>query len=218
MYDFASVELGKAKYLVWQRINMQPCHKLHSDFQTCLKLDCMLAVEMPQLHHVHHKVVFPINIHKLSCSLSRKDYNAERNINMLKPFAMTDVKVKAKTRKGQQRSLWAVRSIPDRKAPAPMLKDIPESFASIAPMWERKGGGIVMEDVGALKGLAGRLATAIEARLSAHYREMKKAALQHPSDVAAYLVLREVDEKACMEVPRLRLRALDFGIKALLEK
>ena len=42
--------------------------------------------------------------------------------------------------------------------------------------------------------------------------------VSHPSDVAAYLVLREVDEKACAEAPGLRLRALDFGVKALLEK
>jgi hypothetical protein len=137
---------------------------------------------------------------------------------MLKPFANADVKLKAKPRKGQQRSLWAVRSIPDRKTPAPMLKDVPESFVSIAPMWERKAARITMEDVSVLKGLAGRLAAAIESRLSANYREARKASLQHPSDVAAYLTLREVDEKACAEVPRLRLRALDFGVKALLEK
>lgn len=137
---------------------------------------------------------------------------------MLTPFTNADVKLKAKTRKGQQRSLWAVRSIPDRKVAAPMLRDVPESFASISPLWERNGSRIGMEDVCALKGLAGRLAACIEARLADHYRETKKATLQHPSDVAAYLVLREVDEKACAEVPRLRLRALDFGMKALLEK
>lgn len=137
---------------------------------------------------------------------------------MLKPFAMTDVKAKAKRRKGQQRSLWAVRPIPDQKTSIPMLKDVPESFASIAPMWESKASRIGMEDVGALKSLTGRLAASIEARLVDHYRETKKAALQHPSDVAAYLTLREVDEKACVEVPRLRLRALDFGVTALLEK
>jgi len=137
---------------------------------------------------------------------------------MLLPFTNADVKLKAKPRKGQQRSLWSVRTIPGRKTAAPMLKDVPESFASIAPMWERKGNRIGMEDVGALKGLAGRLAASIEARLADHYRETKKATLQHPSDVAAYLVLREVDEKVCAEVPRLRLRALDFGVKALLEK
>ncbi len=144
--------------------------------------------------------------------------NYSKGTIMLKPFAMTDVKLKTKPRKGQQRSLWAVRSIPDRKTPAPMLKDVPENFASIAPMWERKAARITMEDVDALKVVSGRLAAAIESRLSAYYRETRKASLQHPSDVAAYLVLREVDEKASVEVPRLRLRALDFGIKALLEK
>jgi len=99
-----------------------------------------------------------------------------------------------------------------------MLKDISESFTSIAPMWERKAVRIPLEEIGTIKGVAGRLAAAIESRLSSYYREMKKATLQHPSDVAAYLVLREVDEKASSEVPRLRLRALDFGVKALLEK
>ncbi len=137
---------------------------------------------------------------------------------MLKPFAMTDVKVKTRPRKGQQRSLWAVRSIPDRKTAAPMLKDIPENFSSIAPLWEPRATRVTVEDIGAITGMAGRLAAAIESRLSVHYRETKKAALQHPSDVAAYLVLREVDEKACAEVPRLRLRALDFAVKALVEK
>lgn len=137
---------------------------------------------------------------------------------MLTPFAMTDVKIKSKPRKRQQRSLWAVRSIPDRKAATPMLKDVPESFASIAPMWERKGSQIDMADIAALKGLAGRLTASIEARLADHYRETKKAALQHPSDVAAFLTLLEVNEKALLEVPRLQMRALDFGVKALLEK
>lgn len=137
---------------------------------------------------------------------------------MLKPFAMADAKARSTARKGQQRSLWAVGSITDKKAPAPRLKDVPDSFVSIASMWERKTARITVEEIGALKAVAGRLAAVIELRLSAHYREMKKAALQHPSDVAAYLVLREVDEKACAEVPRLRLRALDFGVKALLEK
>lgn len=137
---------------------------------------------------------------------------------MLKPFTTADAKVKAKPRKGQQRSLWSVRAITDRKTTAPMLKDVPESFVSIAPMWERKTTRITVEEISILKGVAGRLAAAIESRLSAHYRETRKAALQHPSDVAAYLALREVDEKACAEVPRLRLRALDFGVKALLEK
>lgn len=137
---------------------------------------------------------------------------------MLKPFAITDVKLKAKPRKGQQRSLWSVRAIPDRKTTAPMLKDISESFVSISPMWERKASRMVMEDVGALKALAGSLAASIEARLADHYHQTKKASLQHPSDVAAYLTLREVDEKVLSEVPRHRLRALDFGVKALLAK
>jgi hypothetical protein len=137
---------------------------------------------------------------------------------MLKPFAMTDVKVKSRPRKSQQRSLWSVGAISGRKASARTLKDFPESFASVLPMWERKASPMPVEDIGALKGLAGRLAAAIEARLSAHYRETRKAALQHPSDVAAYLALREVDEKALLEVPGFRLQALDFGVKALLEK
>ena len=137
---------------------------------------------------------------------------------MLTPFTTADAKVRAKPRKGQQRSLWAVGAISDRAEPAPMLRDIPESFASIAPMWERKATRITMEDISKFKVVSGRLASAIESRLSAHYHETKKATLQHPSDVAVYLVLREVDEKVCAEVPRLRLRALDFGIKALLVK
>ncbi|PKN09921.1 MAG: hypothetical protein CVU73_02990 [Deltaproteobacteria bacterium HGW-Deltaproteobacteria-8] len=137
---------------------------------------------------------------------------------MLKPFATTDAKIKSKPRKGQQRSLWSVGAISDRKASSRTLKDVPESFVSIAPLWERRAAGITVEQIGALKGVAGRLAAAIEARLAACYRETRKAALQQPSDVAAYLVLREVDEKALAEVPRFRLQALDFGIKALLEK
>jgi len=137
---------------------------------------------------------------------------------MLTPFAPSDAKAKAKPRKGQQRSLWAVRSITDRKTSTPLLKDVPESFASIAAIWEPNSAKITIENLGAIQSLASRLAAAIESRLSAHYRETKKAALQHPSDVAAYLVLREVDEKARAEVPRLRLKALDFGVTALLEK
>ncbi len=137
---------------------------------------------------------------------------------MLKPFTTADAKVKTKPRKGQQRSLWSVRAITGRNTTAPILKDVPEIFADVAVMWERKVARIKVEDVDALKAVAGRLATAIESRLGAHYKEMKKAARQHPGDVAAYLTLREVDEKACAEVPRLRLRALDFGVKALLEK
>jgi hypothetical protein len=137
---------------------------------------------------------------------------------MLTPFATTDAKVKAKPRKGQQRSLWSVGAIADRRATSQTLKDLPESFASITPLWERRAARIPVEEIGALQRVAGRLAAAIEARLSACYRETRKAALQQPSDVAAYLVLREVDEKALAEVPRFRLQVLDFGVKALLEK
>jgi hypothetical protein len=137
---------------------------------------------------------------------------------MLKPFATADAKVKARPRKGQQRSLWSVGAISDRKPCLRTLKELPESFASIAPLWERKAARIRVEEIGALQGVAGRLAAAIEARLSACYRQTRKAALQQPSDVAAYLVLREVDEKALAEVPGFRLQALDFGVKALLEK
>lgn len=144
---------------------------------------------------------------------------------MLTPFSTTDaklgVRLKAKARKGQQRSLWSVGAIAERKGVPVLLRDVPESFASLTPMWERQVArqkSLQMEDLAAFKGAAGRLASAIEARLSAHYREMRKAALQHPSDVAAYLALREVDEKALLEVPGFRLQALDFGVKALLEK
>lgn len=144
---------------------------------------------------------------------------------MLTPFSTNDAKLgarlKAKVRKGQQRSLWSVGAIADRKDAPVLLKDVPESFASLTPAWERKAArqkALRVEDLAAFKGVAGRLASAIEARLSAHYRETRKAALQHPSDVAAYLALREVDEKALREVPGFRLQALDFGVKALLEK
>lgn len=138
---------------------------------------------------------------------------------MLKPFTMKEAKpTVSRPRKGQQRSLWAVRTIQDRHDLPPPLKDLEESFVTIAPMWERKVATITMDDIKELKSATTRLATAIESRLSVYYRETKKSTLQHPSDVAAYLVLREVDEKACAEVPRLRLQALDFGVKALLDK
>lgn len=144
---------------------------------------------------------------------------------MLTPFSTSDAKLgarlKAKARKGQQRSLWSVGAIADRKVAPVLLKDVPESFASFAPVWERKAvrqQPLQLENLAAFKDEAGRLASAIEARLSAHYRETRKAGLQHPSDVAAYLALLEVDEKALLEVPGFRLQALDFGVKALLEK
>lgn len=64
----------------------------------------------------------------------RRDANGTEGNQMLKPFAMTEIKVKTKPLNWQQRSLWAVRAIPDPKTSVLMLKDVPEIFVSITPI------------------------------------------------------------------------------------
>ena len=39
--------------------------------------------------------------------------------------------------------------------------------------------------------------------------------LNYPSDVAAYLVLLELDDKGRREVPEHRLKVIDLGVSAL---
>lgn len=52
----------------------------------------------------------------------------------------------------------------------------------------------------------------------ATHARIRGAGLTHPSDVAAYLTLRELDDKGRHEVPQHKLKVIDFGVKALVEK
>lgn len=137
---------------------------------------------------------------------------------MLQPFTMQDAKKVKHTgrKKLPQHSLWSLRHVDEKRASAVELKDVPHSFKQVCKAWSNKGGNISVAEVGTFKETASGLVSAIEARLAANLKVVKKAGLQYPSDVAAYLTMREVDEKATAEVPGFRLKALDFGIKALL--
>ena len=138
---------------------------------------------------------------------------------MLTPFSQSDAKAPKKVRKSSnQLTLWSIKHIPAKTTQGPLLAEHPESFKAIAPMWQGKGPRLPVEEVSALNAKVDILTGAISERMGVHYKKMRKASLQYPSDVAAYFVLREVDDKAVAEVPKHRLQALDFGVKALVEK
>jgi len=140
---------------------------------------------------------------------------------MLTPFSQSDAKAPKKVRKSSnQLTLWSIKRIPisTKTTQGPPLAEHPESFKSIASMWQVKGPRLPVEDVASINAKVDILSGAISERMGAHYKTTRKASLQYPSDVAAYFVLREVDDKATVEVPKHRLQALDFGVKALVEK
>lgn len=82
-------------------------------------------------------------------------------------------------------------------------------------MWNTKGPRLSLGELSTVEAQTEGLVRAIEETLSSHYRQTRKCNIEHPSDVAAYLTLHEVDEKAIMETTAHRLKAIDFGVKAL---
>lgn len=62
------------------------------------------------------------------------------------------------------------------------------------------------------------LADSVSSGAAATHGKIRNAGLTYPADVAAYLTLRELDDKGRRETPEHRLKVIDFGVKALIGK
>lgn len=60
------------------------------------------------------------------------------------------------------------------------------------------------------------MAASVSSGTATTHDKTRNAGLSHLADVAAYLTLRELDDKSWRVVPEHRLKVIDFGVKALL--
>lgn len=134
---------------------------------------------------------------------------------MLKPFDQNTAKFKGPRKKDKQLNLWSVRSIPKAKGPAESLDR--HNLREIAVLWTPEVKGMDLLQVATLRERCADLAGTLSNRHGHVFSEMRKRGLNHPSDVAAYFVLNELDKKGARETPGYRLKVLDFGIGALVE-
>jgi hypothetical protein len=137
---------------------------------------------------------------------------------MLTPFTQKDAKVSKRGREGRtsQLNLWSVRLGAGRKPSSVHLEQ--HNLREIAVLWTPEMKKLDLPQVAELRARCGALADSLAGRLSSLFAEMKKKGLNRPSDVAAYLTLRELDDKGRRELPGSRLKVLDFGIEALVKE
>jgi len=134
---------------------------------------------------------------------------------MLKPFDQKTAKFKGPSKRDKQHNLWSVRSVPRPKGPAESLDR--HNLREIAVQWTPEARKMDLPQVAALRERCAALAGTLGNRHGHVFAEMRKRGLNYPSDVAAYLVLNELDKKGTRETPGYRLKVLDFGIGALVE-
>jgi hypothetical protein len=90
------------------------------------------------------------------------------------------------------------------------------SLRDIRVLWTTDAKRLDLPTVQAVKSKCRALSASISSGVAATHGRIKDLGLGHPSDVAAYLILRELDDKGQREVPEHRLKVIDFGVKALL--
>jgi hypothetical protein len=134
---------------------------------------------------------------------------------ILKLFYQETAKFNGPRKKDKQLNLWSVRSIPKAKGPAESLAR--HNLCEIAVLWTLEVKGMDLPQVATLRERCADLAGTLSNRHGHVFSEMRKLSLNHPSDVAAYLVLNELDKKGARETHGYRLKVLEFGIGALLE-
>jgi len=91
------------------------------------------------------------------------------------------------------------------------------SLREIAVLWTHAAKGLDLPAVLAVETKCRALADSVSSGAAATHGKIKNGGLNHPADVAAYLTLRELDDKGRLEVPEHRLKVIDFGVKALLQ-
>ncbi|WP_243311743.1 hypothetical protein [Fundidesulfovibrio agrisoli] len=112
-------------------------------------------------------------------------------------------------------SLWGATARSVSKA-AKALEE--HSLKEVAVLWTPAAKKLDLPAVQELEARCRALADSVTSGAAATHSTIRNAGLTHPSDVAAYLTLRELDDKGRSEVPQHRLQVIDFGVKALVGK
>jgi len=136
---------------------------------------------------------------------------------MLKCFTQQDAKPpkgkRCKSGGPRQLSLWGstARTISNT---AKALEE--HSLRDIAVLWTPAARKLDLPAVQEVETRCRALADSVSSGAAATHGKIRNAGLNHPADVAAYLTLRELDDKGRREVPEHLLKVIDFGVKALL--
>jgi len=90
------------------------------------------------------------------------------------------------------------------------------SLRDVTVLWTPAAKKLDLPAVQTLEAKCRALAESVSSGAAATHGKIRNAGLNHPADVAAYLTLRELDDKGRREVPEHRLKVIDFGFSALL--
>ncbi|WP_243367340.1 hypothetical protein [Fundidesulfovibrio soli] len=134
---------------------------------------------------------------------------------MLKCYDQKDDKLKRSngTRKSTgQLSLWGGSIKPFTKSAEDLAA---HSLKDISIQWTGQVKNLDLSELKALKDKCGAISDSLSKGVAEVHGKIRNKGLSHPADVAAYLVLRDLDDKGIKEVPNQRLRVIYFGVKAL---
>lgn len=122
---------------------------------------------------------------------------------------------KGKVSGAKQLSLWGVTARTISKT-AKSLNE--HSLRDITPLWTAAAKNLDLSAVQAIENKCQGLAVSISNGAANTHGKIRSMGLNYPADVAAYLVLRELDDKGRREVPEHRLKVIDLGMSALVRR
>jgi len=134
---------------------------------------------------------------------------------MLKCYEQKDAKLKRSngSRKSTgQLSLWVGSTKPFTKSAEDLAA---HSLKDISIQWTGQVKNVDLPELNALKDKCSAISDSLSKGVAEVHGKIRDKGLSHPADVAAYLVLRDLDDKGMKEVPTHRLRIIDFGIKSI---
>lgn len=138
---------------------------------------------------------------------------------MLRCFEQKDAKPpkgsRGKSGGPRQLSLWGTTTRTVSKT-AKALEE--HSLRDIAVLWSPAAKKMDLPAVQVVEAKCRALADSVSSGAAATHGKLRNAGLTNPADVAAYLTLRELDEKGRRETPEHRLKVIDFGVSALIGK
>jgi len=135
---------------------------------------------------------------------------------MLKCFDQKDAKLKRSngSRKSSgQLSLWGGSIRPFTKSTEDLAA---HSLKDISIQWTGQVKNLDLPELKALKDKCSAFSDSLSKGVAEVHGKIRNKGLSHPADVAAYLVLRDLDDKGMKEVSNHRLRVIDFGVKSIL--
>ena len=136
---------------------------------------------------------------------------------MLKPHTNATAKPPRGSRGNKtgarQLSLWGATA----RTVSKTAKALDEhSLREVAVMWTPAAKALDLPAVQGLEARCKALAHSVTSGAAEAHGRLRNSGLSHPADVAAYLTLRELDDKGRREVPEHRLKVIDFGVAALI--